>query len=51
MTLPPGFTAQVVASEPDVVQPIGFTTDARGRLWVLEIQTIPTVPERLATRF
>ncbi|HEX8311434.1 MAG TPA: PVC-type heme-binding CxxCH protein [Chthoniobacteraceae bacterium] len=44
MTLPPGFTAQVVASEPDVVQPIAFITDARGRLWVLENTNYPNCP-------
>ena len=42
--LPPGFTAQVVASEPDVVQPVAFTTDDRGRLWVLENTNYPNCP-------
>src|ERR671933_795466 len=36
MLLPDGFTATVFAAEPDVVQPISFCTDARGRLWVAE---------------
>jgi putative membrane-bound dehydrogenase-like protein len=36
MLLPDGFRATVVAAEPDVVQPISFCTDARGRLWVAE---------------
>ncbi len=36
MTLPPGFTATLFAGEPDLTQPIGFTIDHRGRLWVCE---------------
>src|SRR5439155_16052709 len=36
MVLPDGFRATVFAAEPDVVQPISFCTDARGRLWVAE---------------
>src|SRR5262245_42502593 len=36
MVLPDGFHATVFAAEPDVVQPISFTIDARGRLWVAE---------------
>jgi len=36
MVVPDGFHASLVASEPDVVQPISFTIDARGRLWVAE---------------
>lgn len=41
MTLPPGFKAQLVAGEPDIVQPIAFTIDSRGRLWVVEGMTYP----------
>ncbi len=36
MKLPVGFTATLVASEPDVVQPISFCIDDRGRLIVAE---------------
>jgi putative membrane-bound dehydrogenase-like protein len=36
MTLPPGFHATMFAAEPDVVQPIAFTIDHRGRIWVVE---------------
>ena len=36
MILPKGFRATVYAAEPDVVQPISFCIDARGRLWVAE---------------
>lgn len=44
MTLPPGFSVQVVASEPDVVQPIAYTIDERGRLWVVENTNYPACP-------
>jgi len=44
MTVPPGFSVQVVASEPDVVQPIAYTIDDRGRLWVLENTNYPVCP-------
>src|SRR5262245_16485830 len=32
--LPPGFEAQLVASEPDIQKPINMAFDAKGRLWV-----------------
>lgn len=41
MTVPKGFSVKLAASEPDVVRPIGFTHDDRGRLWVAEAQTYP----------
>lgn len=41
MTLPPGFHARLFAGEPDVVQPIAFAIDDRGRLWVAECNTYP----------
>jgi putative membrane-bound dehydrogenase-like protein len=41
MTLPEGFTATLFAGEPDVVQPIAFTFDDRGRLWVVECLSYP----------
>jgi putative membrane-bound dehydrogenase-like protein len=41
MTVPEGFEVDVVAAEPDLVQPIAFTIDLRGRLWVLEGHTYP----------
>ena len=37
--LPPGFKLSVFAAEPDVQQPIGMATDARGRVWVAENYT------------
>ena len=36
MILPPGFRANVFAAEPDVVQPVSFCIDDRGRLVVAE---------------
>jgi putative membrane-bound dehydrogenase-like protein len=41
MTVPKGFTVKLAASEPDVVRPIAFTLDDRGRLWVVEGLTYP----------
>jgi putative membrane-bound dehydrogenase-like protein len=41
MTLPTGFKATLFAGEPDVVQPIAFTFDDRGRLWVVECTSYP----------
>ena len=41
MKLPPGFHATLFAGEPDVVQPIAFTFDDRGRLWVVECLSYP----------
>ncbi|MFH6601999.1 PVC-type heme-binding CxxCH protein [Maribacter algicola] len=41
MTLPEDFKITLAASEPDVVRPISFTIDARGRLWVVEGHTYP----------
>src|SRR5436309_14145580 len=40
-TLPPGFRATLFAGEPDVVQPIAFTFDDRGRMWVVECRSYP----------
>ena len=34
--LPPGFTATVMATEPDIQNPIAMAWDSRGRLWVAE---------------
>ena len=41
MTLPEDFKVTLAAAEPDVVRPISFTIDARGRLWVVEGHTYP----------
>lgn len=37
-TLPPGFHIEVVASEPDVQDPVTAAFDADGRLWVAEMR-------------
>ncbi len=41
MTLPKGFQATLFAGEPDIVQPIAFTFDTRGRMWVVECLSYP----------
>ncbi|HJM39495.1 MAG TPA: PVC-type heme-binding CxxCH protein [Planctomycetota bacterium] len=41
MTVPEGFEVKVIAAEPDLHQPIAFTTDADGRLWVVEAYSYP----------
>jgi len=41
MSLPDGFKVTLAAAEPNVVRPISFTSDARGRLWVVEAHTYP----------
>ncbi len=40
--LPKGFKATLFAGEPDLVQPIAFTFDDRGRLWVCENYSYPS---------
>lgn len=44
LQLPPGFSVQVVAGEPDVHQPVAYTIDDRGRLWVVENTNYPVCP-------
>jgi putative membrane-bound dehydrogenase-like protein len=41
MTVPEGFSVTLFAGEPDIVQPIAFTFDDRGRLWVAEAYSYP----------
>ncbi|REA57391.1 dehydrogenase [Dyadobacter luteus] len=41
MTPPPGFKVTLAVAEPDIVRPISFTIDSRGRLWVVEGHTYP----------
>ena len=50
MTVPKGFTVKVAAAEPDIVKPIAFTIDDRGRLWVAEAHTYPVRAERQGPR-
>ncbi|MDB6071010.1 MAG: hypothetical protein JWL81_2181, partial [Verrucomicrobiales bacterium] len=37
----PGFLVELVAAEPEVVDPVAFDWDARGRLWVVEMRDYP----------
>jgi putative membrane-bound dehydrogenase-like protein len=41
MTVPEPFTVTLFAGEPDVMQPIAFCLDDRGRLWVAEAYSYP----------
>jgi putative membrane-bound dehydrogenase-like protein len=41
MQLPGGFKAELIAAEPDLVQPMAFTFDERGRIWVVEGNSYP----------
>src|SRR5215469_1431550 len=41
MTVPPGFKVELVASEPDIVNPVAMTFDERGRIWITESLEYP----------
>jgi putative membrane-bound dehydrogenase-like protein len=41
MTVPPGFTVELVAGEPDIVNPVAMTFDERGRIWITESLEYP----------
>jgi putative membrane-bound dehydrogenase-like protein len=41
MAVPEGFTVELVASEPDIVNPIGMAFDAKGRIWITESLEYP----------
>ena len=41
MTMPEGFTVELVASEPDIVNPVAMTIDERGRFWITESLEYP----------
>ncbi len=41
MTVPAGFTVELVASEPELVNPVAMTFDDRGRVWVTESLEYP----------
>ena len=41
MHVPEGFSVDLIAAEPDLHQPMAFTFDARGRLWVVEGNSYP----------
>ncbi len=41
MTVPEGFSVDLVVSEPDLVNPVAMTFDERGRIWVTESLEYP----------
>jgi putative membrane-bound dehydrogenase-like protein len=41
MQVPPGFKVELVASEPDIVNPVAMTFDERGRAWITESLEYP----------
>ncbi|MBX7166643.1 MAG: c-type cytochrome [Pirellulales bacterium] len=41
MTVPEGFKVEVVAAEPDLINPTSMTFDERGRIWVTESVEYP----------
>ncbi len=41
MTVPEGFSVELVASEPDIVNPVAMTIDERGRFWITESREYP----------
>lgn len=41
MFVPAGFSVDVIAAEPQLHQPMAFTFDAKGRLWVVEGHSYP----------
>ena len=44
MKMLPGFKIESIVGEPEITQPIAFTMDDRGRLWVLEGTNYPNSP-------
>ena len=49
MSVPDGFHGELVASEPDLVNPVAMTFDDRGRIWVTESVEYPRKPAGRAT--
>jgi putative membrane-bound dehydrogenase-like protein len=41
LRVPEGWEVKVFAAEPDIINPIAFTVDERGRLWVVECYEYP----------
>ncbi|MCZ6793914.1 MAG: PhoD-like phosphatase N-terminal domain-containing protein, partial [Planctomycetota bacterium] len=41
MKVPEGFSVELVASEPDIVNPLAMTFDERGRIWITESLEYP----------
>ena len=42
MSVVDGFQVDIIAAEPDLHQPIAFTFDAKGRIWVIEAHSYPS---------
>ena len=50
MTVPEGFTVEVVASEPDLMNPVAMCIDEQGRFWVTaKCQTLVASQRRPAS--
>ncbi|MEX2168135.1 MAG: PVC-type heme-binding CxxCH protein [Pirellulales bacterium] len=45
LQLPAGLRVELVAAEPEVVDPVAIAFDEDGRLWVVEMRDYPTLPE------
>mgnify|MGYP001595063637 CR=1 FL=1 len=45
--LPPGFRMELVAAEPEVIDPVAMTFDEQGRLYVVEMTDYPLNPKPL----
>lgn len=41
MTVPEGFTVEIVAAEPDIVNPVAMAIDEKGRFWITESLEYP----------
>lgn len=41
MTVPPGFSVELVAAEPDIVNPVAMHIDEKGRFWITESVEYP----------
>ncbi|MCX7408088.1 MAG: c-type cytochrome [Planctomycetales bacterium] len=46
-----GFTLELVAAEPDVVDPIDAAFDERGRMYVVEMSDYPFLPEQRVQKY
>src|SRR5258705_4456856 len=44
MTVPDGFKVELVAAEPDIVNPIALSFDDQGRIWITESIEYPRKP-------
>lgn len=43
--LPPGYRIELVACEPQIVDPVAIAFDPKGRLWVIEMRDYPVLAE------